>query len=127
MKTQEEDQTGVRLSALESEIERQRDEITNLRRKVRRLKNDVKQLERELEKRLPIVTFLDYVEDYFAPERNEDARVVKEVLHDLYEHPSEEERGRLREMGHKPMPAPGITVNGPLNDVHHNEYVKAGM
>ena len=52
---------------------------------------------------------------------------LKEALSDLFVHISEEERSRLRKIGHKPMPAPGITVNGPLNDVHHNEYVKAGM
>ena len=105
------------MSALEREIERQQDEITNLRHEIRRLR----------EERLPIVTFLDYVEDCFTPEQNHEARAIKEALSDLFVHISEEERSRLRKIGHKPMPAPGITVNGPLNDVHHNEYVKAGM
>ena len=117
MKTQNEKPTHARMSALEREIERQQDEITNLRHEIRRLR----------EERLPIVTFLDYVEDCFTPEQNQEARAIKEALSDLFVHISEEERSRLRKIGHKPMPAPGITVNGPLNDVHHNEYVKAGM
>ena len=62
---------------------------------------DSQKLKDEGVERLPIVAFLDYVETYFTSEQNDRAKVVKEVLGDLYSNISEEEKKRLRALGTK--------------------------
>ncbi len=101
--------------------------LNAMEKKIKDLGKEIERLNGELEKRQPIVAFLDYVEDYFTAERNQDALVVKELLLDLYPLVTDAERERLRRLGTKPNPSHALNVYGPLNDVHHNEYVKAGM
>lgn len=78
--------------------------------------------------RLPLTVFIEYAEELPA-EQNKNALAIKTMLFDLFNGKiSEEERGRLRQLGRKPQPVATINnVNGPLNDIHHNDYVKAGL
>lgn len=78
--------------------------------------------------RLPLTAFLDYAEELPA-EQNKNALAIKTMLFDLFNGKiSEEERGRLRQLGRKPQPVATINnINGPLNDIHHNDHVKAGL
>lgn len=97
-----------------------------------RLQNRLDELERKLaeqnaSQRLPLKSFLDHVEQHFTPYQNPDAIAVKDVLFALFTSPTDEERARLNRLGHKLPPMGSLTVNGPLNDIHHNEQVKAGL
>ena len=78
--------------------------------------------------RLPLTVFIEYAEELPA-EQNKNALAIKTMLFDLFNGKiSEEERGRLRQLGRKPQPVATINnVNGPLNDIHHNDHVKAGL
>ena len=85
--------------------------------------------ERDTVQRLPLSDFLTHMEQHFTHEQNPSALIVKDVLFALYTNPTAEERCRLNKLGHVPPPPPfgGITVQGPLNDIHGNEHVKAGL
>ena len=85
--------------------------------------------ERDNVQRLPLSDFLTHVEQLFTHEQNPSALIVKDVLFALYTNPTAEERSRLNKLGHLPPPPPfgSITVQGPLNDIHGNEHVKAGL
>ena len=78
--------------------------------------------------RLPLAAFIEYAEELPA-EQNKNALAIKTMLFDLFNGKiSEEERGRLRQLGRKPQPVATINnINGPLNDIHHNDHVKAGL
>ena len=77
--------------------------------------------------RLPLAVFIEYAEENYTPEQNEKAAILKEVLYDVFSTFTEDEKKRLKKLGHKPVAGASFTVNGPLNDIHGNEYVKAGM
>ena len=96
------------------------------------LQNRLDELERKLaeqnaSQRLPLKSFLEHVEQHFTPYQNTEAIAVKDVLFALFTSPTDEERARLNRLGHKLPPMGSLTVNGPLNDIHHNEQVKAGL
>ena len=40
---------------------------------------------------------------------------------------TKEEMARILNLGRKPSVGTSFTVNGPLNDIHNNDYVKAGI
>lgn len=124
------------------EVERLKAELAEEKRLHAEARQRTKQLERELEQltdklkmaekdgeRLPLTAFLDYVENYFTPQQNDRAKVLKEVLGDLYsqEYMTDEEKERFRKLGTKPVPVSTMTVNGPVNDIHDNGHVRAGM
>jgi len=92
-----------------------------------RLQKEPSELQAKIEelqkKHLPITTFLTYVEDNFPAEQNDRAKVVKEVLGDLFTNPSKEERKRLRVLGTKEK----ALVIEKVNDIHHNQNVTAGI
>lgn len=67
---------------------------------------------------LPLMCFIKYAEKY-PPEQNEYARVVKEMLRDVYTSFSDEERMRLRALGHKPHPMTALCVNGRISDIRY--------
>lgn len=90
------------------------------------LKKLQKQMEKEDAKRLPVTAFLDYVEQYFTPDENAQARVVGRMLLALYPEVTKEERERVNRLGTKMPPSPSLTINGPMYDVHHNNNVNAG-
>ena len=81
------------------------------------------------EERLPITTFIQYVEEHFTPEQNDRAKIIKEVLYDVFSSANlpQEVRERLKKLGFKPKSSSSVTINGPLNDIHDNEHVRAGM
>lgn len=124
------------------EVERLKAELAEEKRLHAEARQKTEQLQRELEQltdklkrtetdgdRLPLTAFLDYVENYFTPQQNDRAKVMKEVLGDLYsqECMTDEEKKRLRKLGAKAVPVSTMTVNGPVNDIHDNGHVRAGM
>lgn len=94
--------------------------------------NDAKARERELlnkieeqkKKRLPLSELLDYAESFPACQ-NERAKIVKEIILDLYDpqHLSSEEKSRIRNLG---MKENFINIER-VNDIHDNAVVKAGI
>ena len=114
-------------AALEGENARLKDENARLAARVAELEQLL--AERDTVQRLPLSDFLTHVEQLFTHEQNPSALIVKDVLFALYTNPTAEERCRLNKLGHVPPPPPfgGITVQGPLNDIHGNEHVKAGL
>lgn len=90
-------------------------ENIQLKIQVEKLKAQVCSLQEELHtlddgvERLPLVRFIEYAEMY-PPEQNEYARTVKELLRDVYTSFSNEERARLRALGHKPLHAAELVV-----------------
>lgn len=99
---------------------------------VEELMTQIKSLQEELRRRddgvqrLPLADFIEYAEENFTPEQNERAIILKEVLYDVFSIFTEDEKKRLRKLGRKPQ-GTNFTVNGPLNDIHDNEHVKAGI
>ena len=91
-------------------------ENIQLKIQVEKLKAQVCSLQEELHtlddgvERLPLVRFIEYAEMY-PPEQNEYARAVKELLRDVYTSFSNEERARLRALGHKPLHAAELVVH----------------
>lgn len=114
-------------AALEGENARLKDENARLAARVAQLEQML--AERDTVQRLPLSDFLTHMEQHFTHEQNPSALIVKDVLFALYTNPTAEERCRLNKLGHVPPPPPfgGITVQGPLNDIHGNEHVKAGL
>lgn len=90
-------------------------ENIQLKIQVEKLKAQVCSLQEELHtlddgvERLPLVRFIEYAEMY-PPEQNEYARTVKELLRDVYTSFSNEERARLRALGHKPLHAADLVA-----------------
>lgn len=90
-------------------------ENIQLKIQVKKLKAQVCSLQEELHtlddgvERLPLVRFIEYAEMY-PPEQNEYARTVKELLRDVYTSFSNEERARLRALGHKPLHAADLVA-----------------
>lgn len=127
---------------LQEEVKRLDTELAAEKRQHAEVQQKTEQLQQELElltdklkqtekdgERLPLTAFLDYVENYFTPQQNDRAKVMKEVLGDLYSQQcmTDEEKKRLRKLGTKSVPVSTMTVNGPLNDIHDNGHVRAGM
>ena len=114
-------------SSLSEENARLKDENARLAARVAQLEQQL--AERDNVQRLPLSDFLTHVEQLFTHEQNPSALIVKDVLFALYTNPTAEERSRLNKLGHLPPPPPfgSITVQGPLNDIHGNEHVKAGL
>ncbi len=78
---------------------------------------------------LPLSVFIDYTEELPA-EQNGHALAIKTMLFDLFNGKiSEDEHARLRQLGRKPTTSQETTiiVQGALNDIHNNDYVKAGI
>lgn len=121
--------------SLQNELAEEKRLHAEARQKTKQLKRELEQLTDKLKlaekdgERLPLTAFLDYVENYFTPQQNDRAKVMKEVLGDLYsqEYMTDEEKERFRKLGTKPVPVSTMTVNGPLNDIHDNGHVRAGM
>lgn len=91
------------------------------------LQEQVKSLQGELLKRLPLADFIAYAEELPA-EQNGHALAIKTMLLDLFNGQiAEDEKERIRKLGRKSQAGTSFTVQGPLNDIHGNEYVKAGM
>ena len=90
-------------------------ENIQLKIQVEKLKAQVCSLQEELHtlddgvERLPLVRFIEYAEMY-PPEQNEYTRMVKELLRDVYTSFSNEERARLRALGHKPLHAADLVA-----------------
>ena len=114
-------------ASLSEENARLKDENARLAARVAQLEQML--AERDTVQRLPLSDFLTHMEQHFTHEQNPSALIVKDVLFALYTNPTAEERCRLNKLGHVPPPPPfgGITVQGPLNDIHGNEHVKAGL
>lgn len=95
-----------------------------LKNQVKELNAQVCMLQEELRRYddgvqcLPLMCFIKYAEKY-PPEQNEYARVVKEMLRDVYTSFSDEERMRLRALGHKPHPMTALCVNGRISDIRY--------
>ena len=91
-----------------------KNEIKLLKNQVKELNAQISVLQEELShyedgvQRLPLMSFIEYAEGY-PPEQNEYARVVKEVLRDVYTSFTSEERMRLRALGHKSATMMGVT------------------
>lgn len=102
----------------------ERAQIKLLKNQVKELNAQIGHLQEELShyedgvQRLPLVRFIEYAENY-PPEQNEYARVVKEVLRDVYTTFTNEERVRLRALGHKPQPTAALCVNGHIRDIRY--------
>lgn len=71
--------------------------------------------------RLPIGAFLDYAERYYTPEQNDRAKVVKELLGDLFTNISTEDRKRLRMLGCKER-----SIAKSVFDISGNKEVNIG-
>lgn len=95
-----------------------------LKSQVKELNEQIGLLQEELShyedgvQRLPLMSFIEYAEKY-PPEQNEQARVVKEVLRDVYTSFSNEERERLKALGHKSASVMGFSANGQVMDHMH--------
>ena len=112
---------------MKSDYDVMRKERDTMKAENERLQKEPSELQAKIEelqkKHLPITTFLTYVEDNFPAEQNDRAKVVKEVLGDLFTNPSKEERKRLRVLGTKEK----ALVIEKVNDIHHNQNVTAGI
>lgn len=119
------------IKPLETNLEQEavKKENIQLKIQVEKLKAQVSSLQEELQvlddgvERLPLIRFIEYAETY-PPEQNEHARTLKEALRDVYTSFSQEERIRLRALGHKPQVLIGLTVNEPHTDIHHDRHVE---
>ena len=111
---------GIRQSNTCAE-EAMKKENKQLKIKVKELNEQISVLQEELShyedgvQRLPLMSFIEYAEKY-PPEQNEQARVVKEVLRDVYTSFTNEEKKRLRALGHKTQPVMTFAINGQLDD-----------
>lgn len=72
---------------------------------------------------LSLAEILDYAE-HIPPEQFERAKVMKEAIRDLFHIFTPEESERVRRIGTSGRSF-SLTVNGPLNDIHDNNLVKA--
>lgn len=74
-----------------------------------------------------LADFIAYTEELPA-EQNAHALTIKTMLLCLFNgRITKEEMARILKLGRKPLPGTSFTVNGPLNDIHGNDYVKAGI
>lgn len=74
-----------------------------------------------------LADFIAYTEELPA-EQNGHALAIKTMLLYLYNgRITKEEMARILNLGRKPSVGTSFTVNGPLNDIHNNDYVKAGI
>lgn len=129
------DERVQEVERLKAELAEEKRLHTEARQKTEQLQRELEQLTDKLKRtethgdRLPLAVFLDYVENNFPPQQNDRAKVLKEVLGDLYsqQYMTDEEKERFRKLGTKSVSVSTMTVNGPLNDIHDNGYVRAGM
>ena len=74
-----------------------------------------------------LADFIAYTEELPA-EQNGHALAIKTMLLDLFNGQiTENEKERIRKLGRKSQAGTNLTVHGPLNDIHNNDYVKAGI
>lgn len=74
--------------------------------------------------RLPLIVFIEYAEENYTPEQNDKAAILKEVLYDVFSTFTEEEKKRLKKLGHKPQPQSSIDK---IFEIKDNENVNLGM
>ena len=101
---------------LQEEVKRLDTELAAEKRQHAEEQQKTEQLQQELElltdklkrtekdgERLPLTAFLDYVENYFTPQQNDRAKVMKEVLGDLYSQQcmTDEEKKTAAEAGYQ--------------------------
>lgn len=97
---------------------------------VEELMAQVKSLQEELRhrddgvQRLPLAVFIEYAEENYTHDQNEYARILKEVLQDVFSSFTDEERARLKKLGHKPQPKPNIDK---IFEITKNKNVNVGM
>lgn len=105
-------------------------ELDDAKKRVQELLTQAECLKRQMEegenstKCLPLSELLDYAESFPACQ-NERAKIVKEIILDLYDpqHLSSEEKSRIRNLG---MKENFINIER-VNDIHDNAVVKAGI
>lgn len=74
-----------------------------------------------------LADFIAYTEELPA-EQNAHAQTIKAMLLDLFNGQiTEDEKERIRKLGRKPQAGTNFNFNAPLNDIHNNDYVKAGI
>lgn len=109
--------TCAKEEAIKKENKQLKSKVKELNEKIGLLQEELRHYDDGVE-RLPLMCFIEYAEKY-PPEQNEHARTLKEALRDVFTSFSNEEKIRLRALGHKPQPVAILTVNGRFNDIHY--------